>query len=111
MARSRLLKENEERAINSLKEVLSKEFGLIDLRLFGSKARGDSDFESDIDVMIEVAETNPDIESRIDDIVFKINLREDAFICPIIFSKKEIEEGPLAESPIYKIIQKEGFHL
>ena len=105
------LKENEQRAIKSLKEALLEKFALIDLRLFGSKARGDSDFESDIDVMIEVAESNPDIESRIDDIVFKINLRDDAFICPIIFSKKEIEEGPLAESPIYKMIQKEGFPL
>jgi len=106
-----ILNENEEKAIKSLKRTLSENFALIDLRLFGSKARGDSDFESDIDVMIEVAESNPDIESHINDIVFKINIRDDAFICPIIFSQKEIEEGPLAESPIYKIIQKEGIPL
>lgn len=33
------LKENEEKAIKALKEVLSKRFGLVDLRLFGSKTR------------------------------------------------------------------------
>ena len=58
--------------------------------------------------MIEVVESNPEIESQIDDIIFEINLKNDSFISAIIFSKKEIEEGPVTESPIYKIIEKEG---
>ena len=103
-----LLKKNETTAIRSLKEELSNRFKLIDLRLFGSKVRGEDTLESDIDVMIELAESNPGIESQIDDIVFEINLKNDSFISAIIFSKNEIDKGPLAESPIYKIIQKEG---
>lgn len=102
------LKKNEETALKSLKEALIKRFNIIDLRLFGSKVRGNSTPESDIDVMIEIDESNPEIESQIDDIVFEINLKNDTFISAIIMSKKEIEEGPMSESPIYKIIQKEG---
>lgn len=102
------MKENEEKAIKALKEVLSKRFGLVDLRLFGSKTRGESDFESDVDVMIEIADSNPEIEAQINDIIFEINLQNDSFISVIIFSRKELEEGPLAESPIYKMIQREG---
>lgn len=103
-----MLKENEKRAIKSLKEELSKRFKLVDLWLFGSKARGDDTQESDIDVMIQLVETNPETESQIYDIVYEINLKNDTFISVIIFSKYEIHEGPMAESPIYKIIQKAG---
>lgn len=105
------LKENEERAIKALKEVLSKKFDLLDLRLFGSKARAKGDPESDIDVMIEVAESDPEIDAQIDDIIFEINLKNDSFISAVIFSRKELEEGPLAESPLYKIIQREGLSI
>jgi hypothetical protein len=58
--------------------------------------------------MIEVAELNPDLESKIYDIVFDVNLKNDCFISVIIFGKDEIEEGPMFESPIYKTIMKEG---
>jgi len=102
------LRENEKRAIKILKEELVKRFGLIELRLFGSKARGEGGAESDIDVMIKVAEINPEVEALIDDIIFKINLENDSLISAIIFGKRELEEGPLSESPIYKVIQKEG---
>jgi len=102
------LNENEERAIKALEDVLSKKFALLDLRLFGSKTRGESDSGSDIDVMIEIADSNPEIEAQINEIIFEINLQNDSFISAVIFSRKELEEGPLAESPLYKIVQKEG---
>jgi predicted nucleotidyltransferase len=102
------LRRNEEVAIRRLKVALSGKFNLIDFRIFGSKARGDHTAESDIDVMIEIDESNPYIESQIDDIIFKINLENDTLISATFFSKKELEEGPMSESPIYKVIQKEG---
>jgi len=103
-----LLKQNEKRALKVLKEELCKRFKIIDFRIFGSRARGDNTPESDIDVMIEIGESNSQIESKIDDIVFEINLKYDTFFSLVIFSEKEIVEGPLSESPLFKIIQKEG---
>jgi uncharacterized protein len=102
------LLENEKIAVSKLKESLIEKFKLYDFRVFGSKARGNASSDSDIDVMIEIEDYNPSVESAIDDIVFEINLNFDCFISTIIFSKKEIEEGPLSESPIYKLIQREG---
>lgn len=106
-----LLMENEQRAIKSLREELSKRFNLIDLRLFGSKARGEATSESDIDVMIEVEEVDFETRSQIYDIVFEINLDNETFLSPTIFNKREIEKGIMSESPIYKIIQEEGIPL
>lgn len=108
MKKSLKLKKNEQIAIKGLKESLTKRFNIIDLRLYGSKARGDSTAESDIDVMIEIDESSPEIESQIDDIIFNINLEYDTLISAIIMNRKEIEEGPMSEAPIYKVIQKEG---
>jgi len=103
-----ILKKNEERALRTLKEELSRRFKLIEMRVFGSKVRGEDTPESDIDVMIKLDECNPDVKSKIHDIVFKINLENDTFICTTIFTKTEIEDGPLSESPIYKTILREG---
>lgn len=106
--KSILLKKKEKKAVATLKEILSQKFNLIDIRLFGSKARGESTPGSDIDIMIEIAESNTDIRYQIYDIIFEINLENDIFISTTIFSRKELEDGPMAESPIYKIIHKEG---
>ena len=105
------LKENEKRAISRLKEALMKRFKILDFCIFGSKARGDASQDSDIDVMIKVKDYTPEIESAIDDLVFEINLAHDCFISIVIFSKKELEEGPLGESSLYKVIEKEGIRV
>lgn len=75
------------------------------------KPGGQASSESDLDIMIKLERSDPQVESIVDDIVFEINLQHDTFISTVIFSRKEIEEGPMAESPIYKIIQQEGITL
>ena len=105
------LNEHEKSALKELKGVLEEKYGLIDFRLFGSKARGEDSPESDIDVMIELTEINPKIESEIDKAIFSINLKNDCFISAVIFGKKELEEGPLDQSPLYKVVEREGIRL
>lgn len=102
------LSENERAALSKLKTALEGRFDLIDFRVFGSKARGEATPESDIDVMIEVEDYNPAVESGIDDLIFSINVEFDCFISAVIFGRKELEEGPLGESPLYRVIAKEG---
>jgi predicted nucleotidyltransferase len=105
------LKDNEALALKSLKDALLQKYDVLDFRVFGSKIKGLDRPDSDIDVMIELAEYNSSIASEIDDIIFEINLAHDAFISAVIFGKKEIEEGPLSESPIYKVCKREGVSL
>ena len=102
------LKQSEKNAIGELKKILSKKYSLLDFRVFGSKARDEDTPESDIDIMIELSELNPCIEADIDKAIFNINLRYDCFISAVLFSKKELEEGPLDQSPLYRIIEREG---
>jgi len=102
------LTENERSALSKLKKALTERSDLIDFRVFGSKARGEAAPGSDVDVMIEIEDYNPATESEIDEIVFKINLEYDCFISAVIFGRRELEEGPLGESPLYRVIEKEG---
>lgn len=103
-----VLKENEKKALKELKRALSEKFEILDFRLFGSKARGTSGPGSDLDVMIELPESDAQIEAQIDNIIFKINLENDVFLSAVFFGTKELQEGPMTESPLYKVIREEG---
>ena len=105
------LKDNEEQALKDLREALLKKYPIIDLRLFGSKARGEGREDSDLDVMIEIPSYDRATVSDIDDMIYRINLDYDVFISALIFGKDELEEGPMSEAPIYKVIQREGVPL
>jgi predicted nucleotidyltransferase len=107
MAHAGLL-ENEKAALLKLKSALLQKLGLLDFRVYGSKARGDATPDSDVDVMIEVENYTPAVESEIDELIFQVNLEFECFISAVIFSRRELEEGPLDESPLYKMIEREG---
>jgi uncharacterized protein len=98
------LKENERRAVDALKGELEARFDVREIRVFGSKSRGEADADADLDVMIQLGTRSPEIESEIDDITFEINLRNDSFITTVVLGESELEQGPMKESPIYKII-------
>ena len=102
---------NEKKALNTLKSILLQNYGVLDLKIYGSKARGTDVQDSDLDIMIVLEENTPRIESQIDDLIFDINLKHDCFITALYFSRKELEAGSLAESPIYKKILQEGISL
>ena len=102
------LKDNEPKAVLELRKALEERFRILDFRVFGSKARGDALPDSDVDVMVVVDSYTPEVESVIDDLVFEINLSYDCFISTVIFGKGELGEGPLSESPLYKVVVEEG---
>ena len=101
----------EERALKVLRKHLFEKYPIVAFRLFGSKARGEGRADSDLDGIITIPVNDPVIVADIDDIIYRINLDHDVFISAMIFGRDEIEEGPMSESPIYKIIQKEGVPL
>ena len=101
-------KKYERKALEEVKKILEDRYALLDFRIFGSNARGEDTSESDIDVMIELPEITPEIEGEIDRIIFDINLKNDCLITAVFFSRKELEEGPLDQSPLYKAIEREG---
>ena len=102
---------NEEKALRELREELFAKYPIINLRLYGSKVRGEGREDSDLDVMIEIPKYDWAMVAEIDEVIYRINLKYDVFISALVFGKDELEEGPMSEAPIYKVIQREGISI
>ncbi|PIV52499.1 MAG: nucleotidyltransferase domain-containing protein [Elusimicrobia bacterium CG02_land_8_20_14_3_00_37_13] len=94
-----------------LKDRLSGVVQLIDFRVFGSRARGDTDEYSDMDVFLEVESLNEELKEKIADIVWDVGFEHFIVISPLIFTRDEIEKTPLKASPIVRNIVEEGLRI
>lgn len=65
---------------------------VLDIRLFGSKATGRDAPDSDIDILVVVAEARPEVEERILAIAFDVNLAHDVFISPSVVGRATLED-------------------
>ena len=104
--------ENREKLVlNKLKGLLLKKIGLNSLVLFGSRARGDADQYSDMDVLVVVDRLDKTIEDYISDCAWKAGFEEGIVIVPIIFTKDEWEKGLERFSLLAQAIRSEGVFL
>lgn len=91
-----------------LKERLAEVVQVLDFRVFGSRARGDADDYSDMDVFIEVDKIDKQLKKRIRHIVWELGFENSIYISPLIFTRSEVEDSPLKASPIIENINEEG---
>ncbi|MBN2286745.1 MAG: nucleotidyltransferase domain-containing protein [Tissierellales bacterium] len=90
------------------KNLLLKHVSLIDVRVFGSRARGDAEPDSDMDIFIEVDTTSPQIRELVEETAWEVGIGHLMHISPLLFSKYDIEQSPLRYSPIVQNIIREG---
>jgi len=91
-----------------LKTQLAGQTDLVDFRVFGSRARGDADEFSDLDVFVEVAALSREIKEKIYELSWDLGFRNGVIISPLIVSRYEIEKTALRSSPIIRNIIRDG---
>ena len=91
-----------------LKNRLAGFVQLVDFSVFGSRARGDSMEDSDMDVFIEVENLDKDLKERVQDAAWEVGFENFMVISPLIFTRDELENSPLRSSPIVRVIKEEG---
>lgn len=97
------------RIAQELKNRLSSIVTLVDFKVFGSRARGDADEYSDLDVFLEVETLDNELKNKISDIAWDVGFHNDCIhISPLIFTRYELEESPLRISSIVQVINDEG---
>jgi len=94
-----------------LRRRLAEVVPLLDFRIFGSRARGDADEYSDLDVFIKVERVDREVKEKIEDVIWEVGFNNFIVISPLIFTRDEIENTALRSSAIVKNITEEGVSL
>ena len=81
---------------------------LLDFKVFGSRARGDGDEYSDLDLFLEVAALDRQQKEKIADVAWEVGLQHLMVLAPIIFTKEELENTPLRASSLVTVVAEEG---
>ena len=103
------LMKNESEAIEAAIRMLKSEFSVSKVILFGSKARGDHDEHSDIDLLVVASKLlHWKEEKAIVGALFDIGMEYDVIFSPLFTSVDEWENGIFTEFPIYQEISRDG---
>jgi len=102
-----------DKVLRELRHSMESQLGdrLVKIVVFGSRARGDFDTESDTDIAIIVRELSRELKHQILDTVAEIELK---FLIPlsvIVFSENEFEQLKKRERRIALDIEREGIPL
>jgi len=103
------LMKNESEAIEAAIRMLKSEFSVSKVILFGSKARGDHDEHSDIDLLVVASKLlHWKEEKAIVGALFDIGMEYDVIFSPLFTSVDEWENGIFTEFPVYQEISRDG---
>lgn len=95
--------------INDIRKKLGDE--IIEVRLFGSKVRGDFDSESDIDILIVTKTDESDTENYIFETLVDYKIETQLYLAPIIYKIEDYEYSRSKGSPFIKNVENEGIRI
>jgi len=103
------LREQDRRAVKAAAAILRQQFPVEQVVLFGSKARGDDDAESDIDLLVLTGRLMSWQERReITNSLFDLQLELEVVISTLIVPLEEWERGLYQVLPIRREVEREG---
>jgi predicted nucleotidyltransferase len=96
-----------EEFLRNLRSALGK--NLLEAKLFGSKATGRDQPDSDIDVLVVVNRNGVEIEDQVLDIAFSVNLKHDVYISPRVVIARFSPTPCGASRHFFEPLQRKGF--
>lgn len=100
--------EREIKIIEKFKALVSMRVKVHEVRVFGSRARGDATEESDLDVLVVVDYLDHSIERYISDCAWESGFSENIIIMPIAISIDTLKNSPIRKSSFIKNVYREG---
>ncbi len=103
------MNEIEKTILTNFKSLLLQRVAMHRLVVFGSRARGDADPESDIDVLVILSGPNtPKARKHISDCAWEAGFKYGLVVSPIVVSRNNWENGPEKYSLLAKAVEEEG---
>ncbi|MBW2039888.1 MAG: nucleotidyltransferase domain-containing protein [Deltaproteobacteria bacterium] len=99
----------EKEVLGRFKALLLERIRLYKLILFGSRARGDADPYSDMDVVVILDDPlDEKARSDVSDCAWEAGFEHGIVIVPVVFSRNEWENGPERQSLLVQAVEAEG---
>jgi predicted nucleotidyltransferase len=81
---------------------------VIDFRIFGSRARGDAEEFSDLDIFMELESVDGELKKKVKNAAWEMTMETGVLVTTLLFSRHDMENSPLRSSPIVRVIMEEG---
>jgi len=104
---------NEQTAIDEYLARIHRQFDeqILSVTLFGSKARGDSDAESDIDLLVVVNKESWELRSALWRVASDVGLVHNLVISVRVFARERWAETRRLRLPLYRAVAMDGVPL
>ncbi len=76
--------------------------------VFGSRARGGAEPDSDLDTCIVLSDGTPELRDTIRTVAWEVGFEHERLISTVVFSRANFESGPISASTLVANIHREG---
>ena len=107
-----VLSETDQQIVNRFKGLLHEQgVPVEDLIVFGSRARGDAETDSDLDILIVVSRKDKEVVRIVDHCAWEIGFNESIIIQPVVMTHQQAYESPERVSLLMQAVREEGVHV